>query len=59
MDAASKVLGTLMMGWVLLHAFVFYLFSPGTRKAREAKSFFVGGGIWVGVLGIAYLATVF
>jgi hypothetical protein len=58
MYAAWKVLGTLMIGWVVLHPFVFYLFSPGMRKTRAAKNFFVGGGICVGVPGIAYLVTV-
>ena len=59
MDPPWKLLGTLIIGWVLLFPLVFCLFSPGVRKMGDAKNFFVGGGIWVGVLGIAYLVTVF
>ncbi len=58
MDPARKVLDTLMMGWALPHPFVFYLFSPGMRETREAKNFFVGAAVSVGVPGIAYMVTV-
>jgi hypothetical protein len=56
-DLAFKGVGLLVIAWAFLFPFAFYLFSPGMRKTREAKDFFVGVAIWAGVLGVVYVAA--